>query len=154
MWSALFGMVGGSSGVGVSDMRQRQAPFLYLHTSSIGDPSWSYMMTLCFVKVTLHLASQMGARRMRIGWKDGTTLPAQGKYGGRLGRPKSVAPLDWCGWPLAAPTVILGAVGSNLIVGKKYKPLAPESTIAMWSLWLRGIWAFRGGGLRSTLGEL
>ena len=40
-----------------------------------------------------------------------------GEVQGRLGIPKSEAPLDWCGWPLAVPTVILGAVGSKLIVG-------------------------------------
>ena len=45
------------------------------------------------------------------------TLPSQGKSRGRLGIPTSAAPLDWCGWPLAVPTVILGAVGSKLIVG-------------------------------------
>ena len=75
------------------------------------------------------------------------TLPAWGDYGGRLGIPKSVAPLDWCGWPLAVPTVILGAVRSKLIVGaffEKYNPLAPESMMAVWSLWLRGLWTLRG----------
>ena len=40
-----------------------------------------------------------------------------GEVQGRLGIPKLEAPLDWCGWLLAVPTVILGAVGSKLIVG-------------------------------------
>ena len=75
------------------------------------------MMTLFLVKLTLKLAPHMVLRPMRVWWKYGTTLPAQGKSGGRLGRPKLMAPLDWCGWPLAAPTVILGAVVSKLIVG-------------------------------------
>ena len=110
-------MVGSSSGVGVSDMRQRRAPVLSLNPVSIGAPSWSYMITLCFFKVTLHSASHMGLSHMIVWWKDGITLPARGKSGGSLGRPKSAAPLDWFGWPLAVPTVILGAVGSKLIVG-------------------------------------
>ena len=91
----------------------------------------------------------MGPRPMRVWWKEGMTLPDQGKSGGGLGRPKSAAPLDWYGWPLTVTTVILGAVGSKLIVGaffKKYKPLAPESTMAVWSSWLRRLWALRGGG--------
>ena len=36
---------------------------------------------------------------------------------GKLVIPKSAEPLDWCGWMLADPTVIVGAVGSKLIVG-------------------------------------
>ena len=110
-------MVGSSSGVGVSAMCQRRNPFFSLHPVSIGDTSWSYMMTLCFVKVTLHSASHMGLRPIRVWWKDGITLPAWGNSGGRLGRPKSAAPLDWFGCPLAVPTVILGVVGSKLIFG-------------------------------------
>ena len=94
---------------------------------------------------------------MIVWWKDGITLPSRGNSGGKLGRPKSAAPLDWCGWPLAAPTVILGAVGSKLIVCacfEKYKPLAPESTMAVWSSCLCRLWDFRGGGIQLTLGEL
>ena len=67
-----------------------------------------------------------------------------------------MAPLDWCGWPLAVPKVILDAVGSKWIVGaffEKYNPLAPESMMAMWSLWLHRIWVVRGGGLWLTSGE-
>ena len=129
-------MVGSSYGVGVSYMRKRRALFLSLHLVSIGDPPWSYMMTFFFVKVTLQLALHMGPRHMRVWRKEGMSLPAQGKSGGMLGRPKSAAPLNWRGLPLAVPTVILGAVGSKLIVGaffEKYKPLASESTMAVWS---------------------
>ena len=54
---------------------------------------------------------------MIVWWKDGINLPDEDKSGGRLGRPKSTAPVDWCGWPLAVPTVIFCAVGSKLIVG-------------------------------------
>ena len=82
-------------------------------------------------------------------------LPDRGKFGGGLGRNKSEEPLDWCGWPLAVPTVILGVFGSKLIVGafyENYNPLAPESAMAVWSSWLRGLWALREGGLRLTLG--
>ena len=104
-------MMGGSSGLGVSAMRQRQALFLSLHPVSIGDPPWSYMMTLFLVKVTLQSVLHMDPRPMRVWWKEGMTLTARGKSGGRLGRPKLAAPLDWCCWPLAVPTVILGAVG-------------------------------------------
>ena len=110
-------MVGSSSVVGVSSMIQRQAPVLSLYPVSIGDPSWSYMMTFCFVKVTLHSSSHMRARPMRVCWKNGINLTDRGKSGDRFGRHKSEAPLNWCGWPLAVPTVILGAVGSNLIFG-------------------------------------
>ena len=45
------------------------------------------------------------------------TLPDRGKFVSKLGIPKSYEPLDWCSWPLAVPTVIVGAVGSKLIVG-------------------------------------
>ena len=69
------------------------------------------------VKITLQSASHVGPRPMRVWWKEGMTFPAWGKSGGRLGRTKSVEPLDWCGCLLAKPTVILGAVGSKLIVG-------------------------------------
>ena len=79
------------------------------------------MMTLFLVKVTLQSASHMGPRPMRVWWKYGIILPARGKSGGRLVRPKSAAPLDWCGWPLAVPTVILGVVGSKLIVGTYFE---------------------------------
>ena len=41
----------------------------------------------------------------------------RGMLVGKLGIPKSTEPLDWCGWPLAVPTVIIGAVWSKLIVG-------------------------------------
>ena len=67
------------------------------------------------------------------------TLPDRGESGGRLVILKSEAPLDWCGWPLAVPTAILGAVGSKLIFGaffEKWNPLAPESMVAVWSSWL------------------
>ena len=74
-------------------------------------------MTLFLIKITLQSASHMCVRPMRVWWKKGVTLPAQGKSRGRLGRPKLAARLDWCGWPLAVPTVILGVVGSKLIVG-------------------------------------
>ena len=75
------------------------------------------MMTLFLVKVTLQLASHMRPRPMIVWWKNGITLPAWGELGGRLGRPKSATPLNWCSWPLAVPTVIFGAVGSKFIVG-------------------------------------
>ena len=75
------------------------------------------MMTLFFVKITLQLASHMDPRPIRVWWKEGMTLPAQEKLGGRLGIPNSDEPLYWCGWPLVVPTVIVGAVGSKLIVG-------------------------------------
>ena len=55
----------------------------------------------------------------------------------KLGITKSAEPLDWCGWPLAVPTVIVGAVGSKLIVGvffEKYNILAQEYMIAVWYL--------------------
>ena len=58
---------------------------------------------------------------MRVWWKDGITLPARGEFRGRLGIPELVSPLDWCGWPLAVPTVIVGAVGSKLIVGEFFE---------------------------------
>ena len=49
------------------------------------------------------------------------TLPARGKSVGKLGITKSAETLDWCGWPLAVPAVILGAVGSKLIVGTVFE---------------------------------
>ena len=98
-------------------MRQRQAPFFPLHPVSISDTPWSYTMTLFLVKITLQSASHMGPRPMGVWWKEGVTFPARGKSGGRLGRPKSAAPLEWFDWPLAVPMVILGAVGLKLIVG-------------------------------------
>ena len=98
-------------------MRHRRAPFFSRPPVSIGDSLWSYMMTLFFVKITLQLASQMGPRPIRVWWKEGMTLPAWGKSVGKLVIPKSAEPLDWCGWPLAVPTVIVGAVGSKFIVG-------------------------------------
>ena len=142
-------MAGNSSGVGVSSMRQRRSPFFSLHPVRIGDSPLSYMMTLFFVKIILQLASRMGPRPMSVWWKEGITFPSWGGSGGRLGIPKLADPLDWCGWPLAVVTVILGAVGSKLIVGAffdKYNPLAPDSMMAVWSPWLRGLWALRGGG--------
>ena len=45
------------------------------------------------------------------------TLPAREKSVSKLGITKSAEPLDWGGWPLAVPTVIVGAVGSKLIFG-------------------------------------
>ena len=54
-------------------------------------------------------------------WKEGMTLPVQGKSVGKLGIPKSAEPLDLCGWPLAVPTVIIGAVESKLIVGALFE---------------------------------
>ena len=44
------------------------------------------------------------------------TFPARGKSVGKLVIFNSVEPLDWCGWLLAVCTVIVGAVGSKLIV--------------------------------------
>ena len=76
-------------------------------------------------------------------------MPDWGESVGKLGIPKSDEPLDWCGWPLAVPTVIVGEVGSKLIVGaffEKYNPLAPESTIAVWLLWLFRLRNLKGGG--------
>ena len=84
-------------------------------------------------------------------------LPDRWNSVGNLGTPNSAEPLDWCGWPLAVPTVIVCAFGSKLIVGaffEKYNPLAPESTIAVLSLWLRRIRNLKGGGIRITLGEV
>ena len=45
------------------------------------------------------------------------TFPDWGKLVVNLGIPKLAKPLDWCGWPLAVPAVIVGAVGSKLIIG-------------------------------------
>ena len=45
------------------------------------------------------------------------TLLDRWKSLGKLGIPKSDDPLDWCGWPLAVPTVNVGSVRSNFIVG-------------------------------------
>ena len=106
-----------SSVVGMSAMRQRRAPFFSSQLVRIGDYPWSYMMKFFFVKITLQSASHMGPRPMRVWWKEGMTLPAQGKSGGRLGITKSAAPLYWWFLPLTVPMVILGAVGSKLIVG-------------------------------------
>ena len=44
-------------------------------------------------------------------------LTDRGKLVGKLGIPNSAEPLDWCGWQLAVPTVIVGVIGSKLIVG-------------------------------------
>ena len=77
------------------------------------------------------------------------TLPYLGESVGKLGIPKSAEPLDWCGWPLAVPTAIVGAVGSKFIVGayfENYNPLAPDSTIAVWLLWLRWLQNLKWGG--------
>ena len=76
-------MAGSSSSVGVSEMCQRRAPFFSLHPVSIGGPPCSYMMTLFLVKITLQSASNMGPRPMRVWWKEGMTLSARGKSGGR-----------------------------------------------------------------------
>ena len=138
-----------SSVVGVSAMRQRRAPFFSRQPVRISDSPWSYMMTLFLVKITLQSALHMGPRPMRVCWKEGMTFSGQGKSGGRFGILKLAAPLYWCGWSLAVPTVILGAVVSKLIVGAffgKYNPLALESMMEVWSSWLLGIWTFRGGG--------
>ena len=70
-----------------------------------------------FCKKTLQSASQMDLRPIRVWWKEGTTLPAREKSGGKLGITKSAETLDWCGWTLVVPTVIVGAVGSKFIVG-------------------------------------
>ena len=59
----------------------------------------------------------MGMRPIRVWWKEGMNFSARGKSGGKLGTTKYVDTLDCCGWPLAVPTVIVGAVGSKLIVG-------------------------------------
>ena len=95
-------------------------------------------------------ASQMITRSIRVWWKEVMILPAQGKSGGKLGIPKSAEPIYWCGWPLAVPTVIVGAVGSKLIVGvffEKYNILAPEYMIEVWYLgWLFWLWTLKGGG--------
>ena len=98
-------------------MRHRRAPFFSHQPARIGDSLLSYMMTLFFVKITLQSVSQMGPRPIRVWWKEGMTLPARGKLGGRLAIPKSADPLHWCGWSLAVSTVIVRAVGSKLIVG-------------------------------------
>ena len=98
-------------------MRHRRPPFFSRHPVRIGDSLWSYMMTLFFVKITLQSKSQMGPRLIRVWWKEGMTFPARGKSGGELVITKSAEPLDWCGWSLAFPTVIVCAVGSKLIVG-------------------------------------
>ena len=45
------------------------------------------------------------------------TLPDGWKSAVKLVIPKSAAPLDRWGWPLAVPTVIVGVVGSKLIIG-------------------------------------
>ena len=44
-------------------------------------------------------------------------LDSSRKSGGQVGKTQVGDALDLCGWPLAVPTVILGAVGSKLIVG-------------------------------------
>ena len=72
---------------------------------------------IVFCKIDLTLGIAYGSEAYEImvgGWN---YLACSGEAGGRLGRPKSAAPLDWCGWPLAVPTVILGSVGPKLIVG-------------------------------------
>ena len=110
-------MTGSSSGVVLSAIRHRHAPFISRHTVRIGASFWSYMMTLFFVKITFQSASQMGPRPIRVWWKDGMTLPDRGKSWGKLGIPNSAEPLDGCSWPLEVPMVIVGAFGSKLIVG-------------------------------------
>ena len=98
-------------------MRHRRAPLFSIHPMRIGDSLWSYMMTLFFVKITLQSALQMGPWPIRVWWKEGMTLQARGNSGGKLGIPKSDKQLYWSGWLLAVPKVIVGAVGSKLIVG-------------------------------------
>ena len=48
-------------------------------------------------------------------------LMDRGKLVGNLGIPKLAEPLDWCSWPLAVPTVIVGTVGSKLIIGAVFE---------------------------------
>ena len=128
-------MTGSSAGFGVREMSHRRAPLFSCHPVRIGNYLWSYMMTLFFVKITLQSALQMVQRPIRVWWKEEVNFTAQGKSVGNLGITKSYEPIDWCGWPLTVPTVIIGAVGSKLIVGaffEKYNPLALESIIAVW----------------------
>ena len=63
----------------------------------------------------------MSPKPIKVWWKEGMNLPAWGKSGSKLVIPKSADALDWYGWSLAVPTVIVGAVGSKLIVGAFFR---------------------------------
>ena len=72
-------------------------------------------IVFCKNNLTISVADGYKADQGMV--EGGNDLAGSGKSVGKLGIPKSDEPLDWCGWPLAVPTVIVGAVGSKLIFG-------------------------------------
>ena len=90
--------------------------------------------TASSVKRTEYLASQIGPIPTRFSWNPGMTCPEVGKSEGRLGRANVHDADEVVGGPVAAPTVMAGALGFRFAMGAlgvRKMLLAPESIRAV-----------------------
>jgi len=78
---------------------------------------------------------------MSVCWKPGMTWPVRGKSVGNWGNANVAVAVERWTCPVAVPTAMEGALGLRLqtgAAGEKYIPVAPESTIPVFSILNRG----------------
>ena len=92
----------------------RHGPYFSLRPVSTGLTCASLNITAARVNVTVQSASHSEPTIIKVCLNPGMICPVTGKSEGSLGRFNSPVPVELCVWPVAVPTVTLGAEQSML----------------------------------------
>ena len=114
---AVLGTLGRFSYPGCRAILRRRGPEFSRHPVSTGVPQASRTITAARVNVTVQSASQIGSTPIKVWWKPGIICPVIGNTDESWGKFKSPVPVDFCDWPVAVPTLTLGAERSMLTMG-------------------------------------
>ena len=109
---------------------QRRGPDCSRKPVSTEIPRTSLTIKAARVNVTVQSTSHIRPTSIKVCLNPGMICPVTGKPDGSLGRFNSPVPVEFCVWPVAVPTVTLGAERSILTMGasaEKKISVAPES---------------------------
>ena len=114
---AVLGMLGRFSSTGCRAILQRRGSEFLRHPVSTGVPRASRTITAARVNVTVKSASHIGPNPIKVWRNPGIICPVIGNPDGSWGKFKSPVPVDCCDWPVAVPTLTVGAERSTLNMG-------------------------------------
>ena len=106
------------SSPGCREIIQRRGPEFSHHPVSTCVPRVSRTMTASRVNVTVQSASQSGPTPIKVCRKPGIIFPVFGNPDGIWGKFKSPVPVDFFVWPVAVPTLTVGAERLTLTMGE------------------------------------
>ena len=110
-------MLGRFDSPGWRAILQRRGPDLSRQPVSTGLPDVSLTITAARVNVTVQSASHSGPTHIKVCLNTGMICPVTSKSERILGRFNSPVTVELCVWPVAVPTVTLGAERSMFTLG-------------------------------------